>query len=234
MRRNSPKVIWLPLTNANSVDAVDFASGWNIATFGTGTVPGDTTSTELPIVLDGQNASVLDAQAGLSTITGNAYRLRRIVGKLYVFVAQVEGSTGTYGITAGFIVRTTDPLTGGSQASSTGTSEIAPSHIDNLGDPWIWRRSWVLANNGDAGPTTIADIPGQNFGAQYPGSQEGPHIDQKTARLVAPEHRLFLDVSCTVLLGGAVVNPPQVVMFYELRVLGSLRSTIGNRRNASR
>lgn len=116
-------------------------------------------------------------------------------------------------------------------ASAAGAGNIDPGAIQNSGDPWIWRRSWLMANNG-AGGTNFGDIPAQNFGAQYPGPLEGPHVDQKTARIVGPEDRLFLNIGVVHMFTTDVDT--SVLVVTDLRVLASMRTSIGNRRNATR
>lgn len=231
-RRNKPRVVWLPPTNNFSVTGG--RSCWHIVSANI-TLPsvGNVDAIEVPIVQDGLNSSPLDPASSLADIENSGYRLRRIVGKLYVFIAQTAGAAQTFGVTAGLIVRRTNQNTGGSLAASQPTIDpVDPADIDNSMDPWIWRRSWLLANNGLSPLTGFADIPSQNFGAQYPGPLEGPHIDQKTARIVGPEERLFLDVSSTLITGDA--TDTSLVLIYEMRVLASMRTSVGNRRNASR
>jgi len=76
-------------------------------------------------------------------------------------------------------------------------------------------------------------IPWTNY-AHGPAVADGPHIDQKTARTVSLEERLFLDVSVTNVDVGAEGNDFSVNVVTDLRVLGSMRSGSGNRRNSSR
>jgi len=246
-RRNKPKVVWLPAVNNNSIDT-NARSMWSVASVPCPTIVGaDATVLETPIVMDGPNSDPLAPNSTLADIESSGYRLRRIVGKLYLFLGQSQTSQveDLYAITAGFIIRRVDPTTGASLASLAGATEIDPADIDNSMDPWIWRRSWILSNGPDGGPPggqpstdTLAAAVGQagggsNYGKQYPGGNlEGPHVDQKTARIVGPEERLFLNVSATPLF--SVANTTTLVAIYEMRVLASMRTNIGNRRNASR
>lgn len=244
-RSAKPRVVWLPPTNVNSVDASN-RSCWNIISSASLPVgAGNTVSIEAPLVQDGSQSSPLDPTASLADIENSGYRLRRIVGKLYVFVAQTDPiSASTIGVTAALIVRRTDE-TGQSLAVQTSSGEdISPADITNSMDPWIWRRSWLLQNGpthvGETGALSIEVLaeqhgrgPGQNFGFYTGGNVEGPTVDQKTARIVGPEERLFLDVSATDVLGSGS-EPTTLVCIYEFRVLASMRSSMGNRRNASR
>jgi hypothetical protein len=250
MRRRKPKVVWLPATNTFSVD--DAASStWSLASVSitgaaaaSGGVGG---KIEVPIVQDGNTSDPLNPLSSLADIESSGYRLRRIVGKLYCFIAQTAPATeDLWGITAGFMVRRVDGSTGGSIAvaasAATNFNLIDPANIDNSMDPWIWRRSWLLSNyfTGTAATPLANNIfedvmhsgGGTNYGRGYPGGNlEGPHVDQKTARIVGPEERLFLDVSATPII---TANDSSLVIIYDLRVLASMRTNIGNRRNASR
>lgn len=246
-RRTKPKVVWLPTTNTFSVDTAN-RSTWSVASVPAPTTLGSNASVlEVPVVMDGNLSDPLAATASLADIESSGYRLRRIVGKVYCFVAQTNsGSDGEdlYGVTAGFMVRRVNPSSGGSIAAATGNvSFLDPADIDNSMDPWIWRRSWLLSNGANTASTSpltgvaFSDIMGSgggfNYGVGYPGGiSEGPHVDQKTARIIGPEERLFLDVSITPLLSMSQVT--SLVVIYDLRVLASMRTNIGNRRNASR
>ena len=253
-RRSRPKVVWLPQSNVFSVDAGATGS-WNFVsvTVNDAGASGDGGVIEVPIVLDGNQSDPLDPTSSLADIESSGYRLRRIVGKLYCFIAQnAVLSTSLIGVTAGFIIRRVDPSTGGSLAAAasaaTAFDQIDPAKIDNDMDPWIWRRSWLLGNStattGVPGaPLSNTDFftafnaaPGTNYGRSYPGGNlEGPHVDQKTARIVGPEERLFLDVSATTILPSSDASrTTSLILIYEFRVLASMRQNIGNRRNASR
>lgn len=241
MRRRKARVVWLPQTNSNSVDATN-RSTWSIATVAA-PAAGPPGVIEVPIVQDGIASDPLNPNSSLADIEGSGYRLRRIVGKIYCFIAQTQSSgEDIWGVTAGFIVRRIDPSTGAAVAAFAGNTNIDPSDIENGMDPWIWRRSWLLSNyeistsitatTGGQDSTWVHSAGGANYGRLYPGGNaEGPHVDQKTARIVGPEERLFLDVSATPIIAS---QDTSLVVIYEMRVLASMRTNIGNRRNASR
>lgn len=251
MRRNKARVVWLPQSNANSIG--DGSQVYQLAVVSVAGATGQSSTSEIPLVLDAQQSAVFSDNPSLSDIESSGYRLRRIVGKIFVECAQsdipnVGGVTQPSSciVTAGIMVRRAD-FTGISYASQVGVlnEEIDTGKIDNTGDPWVWRRSWTLGNNGalqllaGIAPTasTRQFFPTTNFTELGGGVADGPHVDQKTARIVSQEERLFLDVTVTV-LGQAPVqpetNPITIAYWTDLRVLGSLRTSIGNRRNASR
>lgn len=252
MRRRKPRVAWLPLTDAhdigNSGDLTGTVYNAFLVPF-TGST-GDTQSVEIPIVLDAQT-SFSDPNSTLSDIESSGYRLRRIVGKIWVITDQSTAvglppdAPGTVLVTAAFIIRQTDQETGQSLAGLTRNAFINPALILETGAPWIWRRSWFLGNrwalnnvtlSGNVGfpNTPLNEWPQNNFSNYAGGNSDGPHVDQKTARIVGPNERLFLDVSATTLLEGDGAIVSNIAVFTDIRVLGSLRTTTGNRRNASR
>lgn len=267
-RRRKPRVVWLPQTNAN-VLSVDGSGNtdtvFNLTVFSAGGPTGTSSVSEIPLVLDAQTA-VEDTGATLADIESSGYRLRRIVGKIWVECGQTAlGSTTSGGtatplsaiVTAGIIVRHARTDTGASTAIGAGTSihEVNPALIINTGDPWVWRRSWIVGNrwakgnvqslSGLTGPLAgtgtaifdpLNDVPENNYMNYAGGNADGPHVDQKTARVVGPEERLFLDISATILGEAAVTEttPLTIAVITDLRVLGSLRTSSGNRGNSSR
>jgi len=238
MRRRKQRVVWLPPEPTNSIGAVP-ETGWgNIPLFQiSGQDP--TTNVEVPLVID---APVDPATSTLSDVESSGYRLRRIVGKIFVFGDTLDVLSGIalIGVTAGLIVRRVDAA-GVSLAAQTGNNQSAcnPSNLENWTDPWIWRRSWTLVNpNFFTGVDPDLGFTGAHWNnVSLSGNSDGPHVDQKTARIVGPEERLFLDISMTTLLGTDDPQndePYEAQVFYDLRVLGSMMVSTGNRRNASR
>lgn len=242
MRRRSPRVAWLPPTNANSVDALG-ESNWNTFDIDVGQFAlGERTVAEVPIVLDGDK-DPLAATTSIADVENSGYRLRRIVGKIFFLLNPQadESFATTIGVTAGLIVRRIDPSTNASIAIAAlgSTDLIDPAGQRSAGDPWIWHRNWILQDvNFPFSPSPDWVLSGAaaatNF-AHGPAAVDGPHVDQKTARIVSSEERLFLDVSATVLsLTAGDLATKLLRCFYTFRTLGSMRTTSGNRRNASR
>lgn len=255
-RRNKPRVVWLPQTDANSIGAAgqDSSLVYQLFTVSVAGASGQTVTQEIPLVLDAQQ-DIGNADSSLSDIESSGYRLRRVVGKIFVQAAQSSRVTPTFGpqsvlVTAGIIVRLANTTTGESMAKLVGGADFNPALIENTGDPWVWRRTWIVGNEnqgdnlenlGTTGTITLRiptnPVPTSNYLLLAGGVSDGPHVDQKTARIIGPEHRLFLDVSSTV-LGEAASQPDTlpltIAVFTDLRVLGSLRTSVGNRRNASR
>jgi len=248
MARRAPRVVWLPPSTIGSVNATlppvgdGSESTWRQFQIGVSGGVGDTSVAEVPLVIDGADnqTSLADSIADLYSAS---YRLRRIVGKIFAGTRSKdpEETLGAriIGVTAGIIVRRSDPVTGQSVVGQTAlVNNISPDRIVNSNDPWVWRRNWIMtAVRATLGVTPVfgGTLQTNNF-VGMSSSLDGPHIDQKTARVVGPEERLFFTVAATVLvLDGAPVQGETIVdTFFDMRVLGSLKSGSGNRRNASR
>lgn len=200
----------------------------------------------------------------LADLQGSGWQLRRLVGKIHAtyqpiteidFVknGQDNGSPGCY-FAAGFMVRKVS-----GQASNT-AGNVNVLDADDYDDPWIWRRGWVLGqstNNGIAGSydqTAVAAnhtnraVGARGFGqqiafsnfpatnAEYGSVMDGPHVDQKTNRIIGADERLFLHLTTKALPIQPQANytaDTSVIGVFDLRMLGNLRR-ITNRRNASR
>lgn len=236
-RRKSPRVVWLPQTNANSL-GVAGTSAYQIFSVDVVGQQGDFAVGEIPLTIDAESDPLAPA-ASLSDVENAGYRLRRIVGKIWVRRQQEDDDADSPArciVTAGIIVRRADETTGQSFAALTSQGELmSPGQISNAGDPWVWRRSWILDNTLGIDPASQA---GQGITNNWTfigaGLADGAHVDQKTARVVSSEERLFLNVSATVLISGLGQNPAEHEVVTDLRVLASMRMSSGNRRNASR
>lgn len=238
-RRNSPRVVWLPQTNANTLGDSTINLRVQEISGATGTL----VQTEIPVVLDAQQSVSQNPDPSLSDIENSGYRLRRIVGKFWCEFGQAAPTGLNTGpasaiLTAGLIVRRADDNSGQSMSALARAESVNPLLIENTGDPWIWRRSWTLGNNNVASVNPSGDNPVQFFPTTNFGGlsvADGPHIDQKTARLIANEERLFLSVGIMVLGEGLeLITTGTLAWWTDMRVLGSLKTSIGNRRNASR
>lgn len=241
-RRRSPRVVWLPPDRFNRLGVAGGATTGlqnGISRFFVDTPPGaDGTSATavVPVVQDNQVDISLLTQGTLSDYAQSSYRLRRIVGK--IFVANNSQITGIGQpnlqiVTAGFIVLQVQQRAGVIVPTNATLPEYSTQMLQNWSDPWIWRRTWVLGNNLKLNGTTLSLRATDNVSGQ--GSvMEGPHVDAKTARIVGPDQRLFLVVTNTIQGGSAGGGLSTCEVITDLRVLASMRSSQGNRRNASR
>lgn len=233
-RKTKPRVAWLPHTNANTIlfSAPHPAGSSNVIEFviaASGAAKGNVVTGIVPIVIDAaQNPGV--ATTSLADIEDSGYRLRRIVGKCFVSVVQDNQNAGGPGlllVAAAFIILRVDASGAPLQASFL---QYDLFDIENDDNPWIWRREWILQ---DGTSNVIVDFPHTN--AEYGSNADGPHIDQKTARIIMSDERLFLVASVMNLTAEAQVGGQTDVIFnVTTRVLASMKTTLGNRRNASR
>lgn len=245
-KRRGPRVVWLPPDREHRINATGAAtSGRQNAGF---TISLDVPTADIPDGITAAIAVVADnptnpALTGgvntLSDLESSGYRLRRIVGKIVVGAAQVpeDALWKHVQVTCGFIILRVGA--DGLPLTFTNTPDAySAASIENTADPWIWRRSYWLGNNAAiaaAGPAgqQFSFWPENNLTAG--SALDGPHIDQKTARVVGPEERLYLvvtGVGLDSIQQQTLVN--SVSIKGEVRVLASMRTSSGNRRNASR
>jgi len=250
-RRTKPRVVWLPQTNRNSFGNNDTVFQSVVGNVSNST--GDKSQFEIPLVLDSPpqfiGSSTDPTTFSLADIESSGYRLRRIVGKVWCQIFSDSGSwlradTGPEQVivTAGIMVRRANNVSGDSYAVESTADAVDPQRIENAGDPWVWRRSWLLsARVNQVATSQFTDLLEEgsinNWSNGYgSGVADGPHVDQKTARIVGAEDRLFLDITCSTLLEGlgGAEQTRQWQCVTDLRVLGSLKQSVGNRRNSSR
>lgn len=247
MRRRKPRVVWLPPTNANSIPPAN-TSGYQIFSVDVSGNAGDIAVGEIPLTIDGQTDELDTAGVNtLSDIENSGYRLRRIVGKIFLQQRQELAPNVNLGdtpfqvaVTAGIIVRRIDQSTALSLAlaSANAAELMSPGELRNYSDPWIWRRTWLLNDESmRVALNTLPVGPTSNYGPNgaCSGNADGPHVDQKTARIISKEERLFLDVSsCIIQPGNNQALDARTLVITDLRVLASMTTSSGNRRNASR
>lgn len=220
-----------------------------------------TATVETPMVLDqdpdADQTGLTLAQRQLKGLTDEqtiGYRLRRIVGSFYCGVRATTAGAGSCPsavlVQAGIIVRRVDPDTGLSIALGTGTKMLEPGNLENNADPWIWRKDWLLGpinNLLAAGTSTL--LPAPDAGDQFSvfanclppinhavtGVNGSPTVDQKTARRIGPEERLFLDVTASIFNDPTQAGQSvELMVVFPYRALATLGLNSGNRRNASR
>lgn len=232
-RRTKPRVAWLPKTSASTIAFSDphtagFSNVIEIIIGATGVAAGNSVTGFAPVVIDvAQDAQT--ATTSLSDIQNSGYRLRRIVGKCFVSSAQQATNGPAVNLcAAAFIILRVDPLGVPLNVNLEGYDLF---EIENDDSPWIWRREWILQNQD--GLATNIDFPKTNV--EYGSAADGPHIDQKTARVVMSDERLFFVASVMNLTGGTAAQDETNIFFHVTpRVLASMKTTLGNRRNASR
>jgi len=214
---------------------------------------GEPQTISIPLVLDNpkevaQSGAPIATiqQTGLAFNTDWGYRLRRIVGDYVLSCAPTNDQAvnpGAVSCELGIIVRRVDPETG--NAASTAFEQDVNT-LENNRDPWVWRRSIVIglgtpsANATSVIAEAMTKFPASNI--DY-GNAKYMHLDQKTARRIGPEERLFMtatfwQIPYDATLSGSTIeidNGYGVYFKMSYRVLASRVSPMmGNRRNASR
>jgi len=256
-RRRKPKVLWLPIhgrdfSNVPETDFLGNGIGGANTVYGTGAFTTDIQ----PVTFDYSDSASQEEGTDFRSLheltSGNSWRLRRIVGKFHAAAVMENNSEveiPLVQVAAAFIVNRTDP-DGNSFYNFSNDINAGPLAQDGAEDPWIWRRSWMLSPvpriiSTTGGTGLMADINSINGSlgfqgcfpqttADYGSVQDGPHIDQKTARVIGPQERLFFWMQARIINVSANVNNANVVWNLDYRLLGSLRLNSGNRRNASR
>lgn len=240
-RGRRPRVVWLPQDPFFSVDSSGLGHSTLMSAVDTlagSTTAGETVTIVAPCVRD-VPINPLTAGSTLADIENSGYRLRRIVGKIWVgYITRGVEPTPPALVccTAGFIVLRCDDQ--GIPLAPTGNDNYNTLIIENTENPWIWRRSWLVGNpNGAAGSiinSQSGTTPGFINNLTLGGNSDGPHVDAKTARIVGPDERLFLVLSTMTIDVGDNGIAGQVQWLWDCRYLASMRSMVGNRRNASR
>lgn len=258
-RRRKQRGLWLPVygnqTNSALTDNAIGAKGV-LSVDGTGQIFWDAFAVTFDYTESAYNAQAGNL-GGLPTlrdiVDGNEWSLRRIVGKFFCGMGQTFTGDYTYQIpavelAAGYLVCKTDE----EGDATTDFDEVNPLVQESAEDPWIWRRKWILT----LGKAGVTPVPGtgtaerywfeaiQAVGlpstANYNSVADGPHIDQKTNRRIHRQERLYFVLASRVwnpLSGTNVFDAAAPVdLWYNLdhRLFGSLGSTRGNRKNASR
>lgn len=242
MRRRKPGVMWLPNIGQGVAADTSFISASNDVGPVAGAAGDNTTINALTVDYPADAVRQAAELTNLADYQGSGYRLRRIVGKFFCGIDQDigDGQATTYPeaalVTAGLIILRVDGNSGA--PLNAVPSEYSTLGLNNVQDPWIWRRTWILSNfqgfdGGGGAHTAWSYYPITN--AEYGSVKDGPHVDQKTARRVSDEERLFLIVSTQVPTNGLTANTAgQVRWSFEYRILASPLRVMGNRRNASR
>jgi len=232
-KKTKPRVAWLPHTDTATIIFPGNNRGSNVIDFDLDISGGsDPVTGVVPVVIDGQQ-DPLASTTSLADIEDSGYRLRRIVGKCFASYDQnTDGSPGAILLGAAFIILRISEQNGNVPlAANLDNYNLFDVRQDD--SPWIWRREWILSNStSTANLTSLFDYP--HTTAEYGSAVDGPHIDQKTARIVMSDERLFFVATAMPLTGGAeqVENTCRIVL--TTRVLASMRTSLGNRRNASR
>jgi len=165
---------------------------------------------------------------------GNEYAIRRIVGKCHVSRNTLGTTSPGVLIAAGiFVARAGDfgdfagaenlPINSGTAAAQI--DNYSPLRLENVREPWIWRRTWILGTSTitDAGLEGAQSYPINN--AAYGSIQDGAHIDAKTGRRIRDGERLWAVLAGRnfPLNSTSATTATLVRAYMDYRVLGAMR-----------
>lgn len=210
--RRGPKVNWLPVFGQGiEPGGNQHSNGW----LGELAIPGDVndfsiSGTALTFDEPKDDDAATPATTSLADFIGSGYFLRRIVGKFHAGL-QIRGlgdgvPEGPPAIRLGlgfFVAREADQVAG---VPIGELEDYNPLETDNMREPWIWRRTWILSNPtnqirnnyqvslgnapyGVSGSAKWLQFPTTTAG--YGSVLDGPHIDQKTKRTITNDDRLW-------------------------------------------
>jgi len=243
IRRKRQKYTWMPTLGgqASNGDTHFFTSWFGGKIEANSAYLGPTDLYVSPVVPDytlfpGSAAGAATSDVTLKDFTeGQDWILKRIVGRLNLGLELIEdaGTDTTPAfvmVGAGFYVGRADDT---AQDIPDGSNfEIDPLASNNIRQPWIWRRTWLLRNglvrpSSGFFPTAPVDN-GEMTGAL------GPIIDSKIARRIRREERLWFvlnayggnQYACDARAGGGPYPTPGVVQFnLDYRILGQTRKS---------
>lgn len=171
-------------------------------------------------------------------VEGNDYILKSIVGSCTVFTEEPFDSAFNWSPTASwayvkaaagfFVAKASDD---DPQIPDLSALEIDPMQGQNIQDPWIWRRTWILANPfnistfGATGQFEVFDDMANN--RKY-GDLTGPSIHTKSRRRIRREERLWFVMTWIGWDGdrdhvtGTETQQPGLKFDLDIRIFGKM------------
>lgn len=217
-------------TGGPSVDVEDDHSYRDIAF----TVPADGTTALQIVDLVEDTASEDTVGQPIAVTTANDYFIKRIVGKLFLGLNQGTDN-GPRNVICGagfFVARAGDSDdAAGAQNLPIGdaadhVNNYSPLRLENIREPWIWRRTWVFGNAASTSALAPTAPIYPKTTAEYGSVLDGPHVDAKTARRIRDGERLFLVVAArTFRPNFSELSSGSISGIAEYRVLGAPRKS---------
>jgi len=234
-RKRGSGGVWLPTLGTNWITGEEnyVESGFSFRTDDVSNVRSDGPTVKyFPVTKDftvePETFFGLQTQTLRDEVQGNAWLLKRIVGRLNLECEQSDTSLTDdwpfLQVAAGFFVSRAADVD--QSFPDLGDEEIDVMGVNNIADPWIWRRTWLLANPASLGALNDA-TPTSN--SRYNGDLGGPVIDSKVARRIEREHRLWFAISTMGWNGSDIQVPdsgaqPRVKGWLDIRLFGRMTS----------
>jgi len=159
-------------------------------------------------------------------VQGQDWALARIVGQCHVCTAS-SGAEGAIPpnllVTAGFCVARSQDQTQ-NLIDTADFREFDPQNVDNIRQPWIWRRTWMLGTSGNN--LSTGAFPSYNT---FASNMSGSFIDAKSRRRIRKEERLWFCMSAIGIDNSRLTwtlpqdQQPLVTAVLDIRILGAMR-----------
>lgn len=212
-RRRKRRGLWLPVLGG--ISGVE-GDGGSVGVDFTHTIPSESSLSTRPQTFPITFDQPLEEQQNVTNATkltdfvGQGYVLERAVGNCYVVLNQQDNTTGgNVGpggckVTCGMFVARADPanpevpIGDDALTDNEDIEAYSPDDPDNVREPWLWRRTWLLGLNGAfngeffslVGATN--SLPPNNL--FYPSGMTGPFIDSRVKRRITGDNRLWFTV----------------------------------------
>lgn len=164
-------------------------------------------------------------------VEGQQWHLDRLVGNIEVSCHGTntgpEPDSATVWtsaqVVAGFFLGRSDDTSG--NAPDLFPDEYDPINTDNIQNPWIWRRSWILQQD----RISQAGYSARPCSNQWMADGTNHFIDSKVKRRIAREHRLWFVIGAMgwngnqlSVTGGEGISQPLIKWHLDLRVFGRM------------
>lgn len=225
-RRRRSGGAWFPINPTYYPNFGTFGASWTeeTLTIANGAVaPGATVVKAIPLTLDANvNVDTGGADVTLADyVSGQDYLAKRVVGNVWFNHPEATGLGGDNLCLRSICcialaVLPYDSAVGGDIGLDA--VEWHPLLAQNTQSPWMWRRTWQLAN------PTVAYIPGTTSGLGA-GIKDSGFLDTKgIMRRISREQRLYLIAAAGVLeVAGESSNDSVWTFGYDLRIFGQLK-----------
>lgn len=244
-RRRRTKYTWFPQLGTLGGDPSTSTTNIELVydVFANGD-PGDVTI--FPIIPDSAQEAPPADTAQLQDFLTLEYILKRIVGKLHLYVqprtlldtASTISSTVLLVGAGFFVAREGDQQTGtafpiGATTAAERRLNYGPLALETTREPWIWRRTWMLGipyfGTLSGGTSKVTDqlaegatLPPHNYSGSV---ADGPHIDAKVARRVGQDDRLYFAIQGQAIevVGTGTAASATFKGVLDVRMLGATR-----------